>query len=1587
MASGQFQGSHAFTRGEQLYQESVNPNTGSLTIKAPLVNLTGVRSTLDFKLSLVYSAGSLGTFGLPNNWGLDLPYVCGGKSLTTGGRTYVVDLGWSDSDGHKSGLRYVNNHGIVLTKVVPPLPLPSEKRGLYGWKLRNPDGSTDYLDQAGKPRERHDMYGNHLHLTYANDLEGGPDSPRVWLRSIQDSWGQQITFGHQPGSGMSIKTPNGGEIKVVFSNATGGVTLVTNPEGLKTSFEYVDFDEGRRLVSSVKYPSGLRSRYSYTPITYLGSDGSPHAMAAVQDHYQVSMSDNTVHRHDHYAYDVVKTVSGGDGKPLLRVRTWYNNLHLPTEEVILAPDVKGSFTETRKKLMTYDIDYERFARTCAYELPVQTEVFHCAKVAGKVEWVPRRRSKAAYNGYYNPVTSSDELYCPEKGYEKQSTVEKEYHSTLAGPQILKSSTYRDEVAEWEEHMESALTPDGKDISSAITTFRSSRGGDSHVRPWKHITYQYDAQGRLVGEELAWSPGASVPDDSAVSATETKKYEYQNGILTEYRSNAFGETETVERDMRIPLGPITRRVLPLGQTESFTYDAIGRVTGYTDALRLETKTSYATNDLKGSLFTIVTPMGYTLTTRLDMLNREVEATDNGDPTGNGTATSRTLWTKEYDALSRTIEERNHLGLATRHSYDELDRPLTTVDPMGNVVRYQYENGGLREIKTLNGYQRTVRNLNARLEALEVTSYADSGDAPADHCIVEEHGYDGRGNKIRSKLFRKTSDGNGTWTSTITREEVTEYGPENAVLSQSVTGYTDRGTDVVLRCFVLDLFGNVYTSTKDVTYADDRQCLGYKGGIHIFDRANRPILFRNQEGQEERHVYNKNGWITKLVRMDGTEICYNHDALGRITRTSYPDSQTTYVFDQDGRLTQTKEDGGTDVQYQYSLDGSLEQVTYGDGRKQTFELDQYSRATCETDACGVVQEITYNELGSVSRQSCGGDTVTYMYGSVNHTAGQALGAKVTGKQHAHLTELTHDGFNRVRRTRVRDTARGITLLDTNLTRDAHGRVTALTSTSEASQSLNVKRVFAYDGLGQLVEERRCATTESTTEKCWDVTKYQYDGNSNVVLLSRNDDAVTMTYNKIDQRTDSGIAYDTNGRMKVDATGQRYSFDARDRLLSVESSNSAATDTASRSSSTRFAYHADDFLAKHHRGDPNVANTEMYYSRGKINTMRSANAQEDGKEEEQMSFLSDSTASLVSSISNLRGKQYFLDQLGSTALIMQDIAEEETRRYTSAAYDAYGNPLGSVDSQDDDNNDNKRHTVNFGFAQELSDPGTGLVYLRSRYYSPQHLAFISMDSRRLQENRYTYCSGDPVNRTDPSGHSWMDEFFTIQHLASLALGLAVGIGASFIAGPVLGAAAAGALNIGAVSASEMGILAGAVATEVLVPLATGAVSGIAGGVAYSASMGEQVDGWDIAVYAAGGVMGEATATAVRPLVRPYMARLLASGKAQNLSKWGTRKLLGWASGKTTQMALQQIGLAAESRGFAGVVGAAGLTAAAGRSLSSPLSVGVSAALWTAADAGTEMRRLGVKASSGSFYHSPTAAGWSAEVWGSPSSLDRLG
>jgi len=55
---------------------------------------------------------------------------------------------------------------------------------------------------------------------------------------------------------------------------------------------------------------------------------------------------------------------------------------------------------------------------------------------------------------------------------------------------------------------------------------------------------------------------------------------------------------------------------------------------------------------------------------------------------------------------------------------------------------------------------------------------------------------------------------------------------------------------------------------------------------------------------------------------------------------------------------------------------------------------------------------------------------------------------------------------------------------------------------------------------------------------------------------------------------------------------------------------------------------------------------------------------------------------------------------------------------------------------------------------DPETGLYYMNARYYEPETGRFISEDTYRGDGeafwNLYMYCDGDPVNNTDPSGHS---------------------------------------------------------------------------------------------------------------------------------------------------------------------------------------------------------------------------------------------
>ena len=95
---------------------------------------------------------------------------------------------------------------------------------------------------------------------------------------------------------------------------------------------------------------------------------------------------------------------------------------------------------------------------------------------------------------------------------------------------------------------------------------------------------------------------------------------------------------------------------------------------------------------------------------------------------------------------------------------------------------------------------------------------------------------------------------------------------------------------------------------------------------------------------------------------------------------------------------------------------------------------------------------------------------------------------------------------------------------------------------------------------------------------------------------------------------------------------------------------------------------------------------------------------------------------------------------------MTDEESNVVNTYDYDVYG-VLKEADEKGMNNP--------VRYAGEYYDEDSGLYYLRSRYYDPGLMRFINEDTYKgdvkdpLSLNLYTYCKGNPISYTDPSGH----------------------------------------------------------------------------------------------------------------------------------------------------------------------------------------------------------------------------------------------
>ncbi len=93
-----------------------------------------------------------------------------------------------------------------------------------------------------------------------------------------------------------------------------------------------------------------------------------------------------------------------------------------------------------------------------------------------------------------------------------------------------------------------------------------------------------------------------------------------------------------------------------------------------------------------------------------------------------------------------------------------------------------------------------------------------------------------------------------------------------------------------------------------------------------------------------------------------------------------------------------------------------------------------------------------------------------------------------------------------------------------------------------------------------------------------------------------------------------------------------------------------------------------------------------------------------------------------------------------------------------------------------------VSVGWNGEYTDPATGMVWLRARWYDPASARFITADpwqgnpATPVSLNRYLYANADPINNTDPTG---LTTTITEVNVAQLVFDTLVGIGAGAVFG----------------------------------------------------------------------------------------------------------------------------------------------------------------------------------------------------------------
>ncbi|NBF16954.1 hypothetical protein GV729_16955 [Pseudomonas sp. Fl4BN2] len=825
--------------------------------------------------------------------------------------------------------------------------------------------------------------------------------------------------------------------------------------------------------------------------------------------------------------------------------------------------------------------------------------------------------------------------------------------------------------------------------------------------------------------------------------------------------------------------------------AFAHDALGRVTQEVaapdSAFEAEVNWAYSLSASERCQ-TRIGASGRKETVWLDGMAREIrreKQTDSGE--------TYTAWTAEYDVLGRVFRETAYdpgnedvpaLSLTTERTFDD----------WGNVL-------------TETGADGVTQHTLADPVALTGSSWQTDAKGVPGARTVTTHTLDGK--PLTEQLFcaqgelqhtlRWSYDGLGRCVSqfdTMGLETRQEWDVRDRLLSTTLPDGS-----VIKRTYAEGHDGDL-PATVSITHpslSTNEVLLGerkYDGlGRLVWEKVGQSVSeWEYAEGEIHAHTQ---------TLPDGTQVHTERqpELAGALLSLQAPGISVFNQYDPlSGRLLEAQGNLGLQKDH-WSPSGQLSKADYawqGDQpRSQQQSTTPAGKVTRLTDADGAEQRCQYDELGRLIQQQGPDVTISVTYDAASRIHQQRT-QSIDGSRDMTVT-LGYDSLGRParRETATRTSNAQHVEVQTQQWRQ-DGKLTQRELTRDGV--LVRSESFDYDLRGRMIAHRLHGQDlpQDAYGKTYREQHFQYDALDNIRRLetvfsdASANNVSTFTYNPADltqllslshSRSDYPapvtLEYDALGNLKRDERGNPLHYDALGRLIGV------TLPTGER----RWHYGPAGNIIK---TEDSTGPRWRYHTGGQLSCEMGENTQTRWVRAGDVPVAESRLASAVREVMLLG-----TDAQGS-------ITTEANDGINTPVYGAYGQSQPGAGR--------------LGYAGALREQDSGWYFLGDyRIYNPVLMRFHSRDSLSpFGEgglNGYAYCAGDPVNRIDPSGHSWLDWLLPAAGITLAVIGTVASLGA--LAAPT---AALTASYVTAVTTATLSVVSLAADVASIALLATG-------------------------------------------------------------------------------------------------------------------------------------------------------------------------